>query len=197
MMRQIALVLSLAAGTAAADLPVRDVVLFKHGVGYFARSGHLGAGESARLDFKTEEMNDVLKSLTIEEKGGGKISGLRYDSSEPLDKKLGEFPFALGNQQPLSAVLDQLKGARIQLKFGTETVTGAIVGARRAPAGTNQPEREQVTLLVDSGDIRNLDLGAITSLRFSDPTLQLQFKEYLAAVTQARSKERRSVYIDS
>ena len=115
---------------AAADLPVREVVLYKHGVGYFARSGRLGAGESARLDFKAEEMNDVLKSLTVEEKGGGKISGLRYDSSEPLAKKLDEFPFAVGSQQPLSAVLDQLKGARIELKFGTETVAGAIVGAR-------------------------------------------------------------------
>ena len=40
-------------------------------------------------------MNDVLKSLTVEEKGGGKISGLRYDSSEPLSQKLGEFPFQL------------------------------------------------------------------------------------------------------
>src|ERR1700687_3661227 len=133
MMRQMAVVLAFAAGTAAADLPVREVVLFKHGVGYFARSGRLGAGESARLDFKAEEMNDVLKSLTLEEKGGGKISGLRYDSSESLDRKLGEFPFALGSQQPVSAVLDQLKGARIELKFGTETVAGAIVGARRAP----------------------------------------------------------------
>jgi hypothetical protein len=171
--------------------------LYKHGVGYFARSGRLGAGESARLDFKAEEMNDVLKSLTLEEKGGGKISGLRYDSSESLDKKLGEFPFALGSQQPLSAVLDQLKGARIELKFGAETVAGAIVGARRAPPAQNQPEREQVTMLMDSGEIRNLDLGAVTSLHFSDPALQLQFKDYLSALAQARSKERRSVYIDS
>jgi len=196
-MRQIACYLSFALVAAAADLPVREVVLFKHGVGYFARSGHLGAGESARLDFKAEEMNDVLKSLTIEEKGGGKISGLRYDSSEPLDKKLGQFPFSIGSQQPLSAVLDQLKGARIELKFGAETVAGAVVGARRASGGLNQPEREQVTLLLDSGEVHNLDLGAATSLRFSDPTLQLQFKDYLAALAQARSKEKRSVYIDS
>jgi len=196
-MRPFVCVLSFALAAAAADLPVREVVLYKHGVGYFARSGHLGAGESARLDFKAEEMNDVLKSLTIQEKGGGNISGLRYDSSESLDKKLGEFPFALGNQQPLSAVLDQLKGARIELKFGTETVVGEIVGAHRAPAAQNQPEREQVTLLMDSGEIRNLDLGAVTSLRFSDPKLQLQFKDYLGALAQARSKEKRSVYIDS
>ena len=50
-MRHIVCLLSLALAATAADLPVREVVLFKHGVGYFARSGHLGAGESARLDF--------------------------------------------------------------------------------------------------------------------------------------------------
>ena len=196
-MRQIVAVLMFVVGAAAADLPVRDVVLFKHGVGYFARSGRLGAGESARLDFKAGEMNDVLKSLTIEQKGAGKISGLRYDSSEPLSKKLEEFPFSIGSQQPLSAVLDQLKGARIELKFGAETVAGGIVGARRQAGGANQPEHEQATLLLDSGEIRNVDLGAVSSLRFSDPKLQLQFKDYLAALSQSRSKEKRSVYIDS
>ena len=196
-MRQLTWLLSFTVTISAADLPVREVVLFKHGVGYFARSGRLGPGESARLDFKAEEMNDVLKSLTVEEKGGGKISGLRYDSSEPLAKKLGEFPFTIGSQEPLSAVLDQLKGARVELKFGTETITGAIVGARRLSGGQNQPEREQATLLVESGEIRNVDLGAISALRFSDPKLQLQFKDYLMAIEQSRSKDKRSVYIDS
>src|SRR3954471_17838365 len=99
-----------------AELPVREVVLYKHGVGFFERSGRLGAGESARLDFNASEMNDVLKSLTVEEKGGGKISGLRYDSMDPLGHKLAEFPFQLGDQEPLSAVLGQLRGARVELK---------------------------------------------------------------------------------
>jgi hypothetical protein len=182
---------------AAADLPVREVVLFKHGVGYFARSANLAAGESARLDFKAEDMNDVLKSLTIQEKNGAKISGLRYDSSEPLAKKLEGFPFSIGSQQPLSALLDQLKGARVELKFAAETVTGAIAGSRKIVAVSNQQEREQVTLLLDSGEIRNFDLSAITSMRFSDPKLELQFKDYLAALSQSRSKDKRSVYIDS
>src|SRR5205085_5758779 len=34
-----------------AELPVKQVVLYKHGVGFFERSGTLLAGESARLDF--------------------------------------------------------------------------------------------------------------------------------------------------
>ncbi len=180
-----------------AELPVREVVLYKHGVGFFERSGRLGPGESARLDFNASEMNDVLKSLTIEEKGGGKISGLRYDSMDPLGHKLAEFPFQIGDQQPISAVLGQLKGSRVELKFGNQTIAGAIVGGRVVPGSDKQPEREQLTLLLDSGELQTIDLSAATGLRFTDPQLQQQFKDYLAALVAARAKDKRSVYIDS
>jgi hypothetical protein len=166
-------------------------------VGFFERSGKLGPGESARLDFNASEMNDVLKSLTIEERGGGKISGLRYDSMDPLGHKLAEFPFQIGAAQPLSAMLDQLKGARLELKFGSETVAGAIVNGRLVAASDKQPEREQLTLMLDGGELRILDLSAATNIHFTDPQLQQQFHDYLAAVAAARSKEKRSVYIDS
>jgi len=181
----------------AAELPVKEVVLYKHGVGFFARSGTLAAGESARLDFDAAEMNDVLKSLTVEEKGGGKITGLRYDSMDPLSRKLAAFPFQIRDGQPLSGMLDPLKGARVELQFGNETVAGAIVSGRVIPGSDKQAEREQLTLLLDSGEIRNVDLGAATGVRFSDARLQEQFKEYLAVVAAARSKDKRSVYIDS
>ena len=115
----------------AAELPVRTVILYKHGVGFFERSGTLGAGETAQLEFKASEMNDVLKSLTINDPGGN-VKGLRYDSSIPLAQKLGEFPFAIEPGQPLSAVFDQLKGARLEMDFGTQKAAGAIVAARLA-----------------------------------------------------------------
>ena len=180
-----------------AELPVREVVLYKHGVGFFQRSGRLGSGESARLDFHASEMNDVLKSLTIEEKGGGKVSGLRYDSMEPLSHKLADFPFQIGAGQALSVMLDQLKGARLELKFGNETVAGTIVNGRSIAGTDRQPEREQLTLLLDGGELRTVDLGAAAGVRFSDPKLQQQFRDYLTALAAARSKEKRSVYIDS
>jgi hypothetical protein len=117
-----------AAGALAAELPVQEVILYKNGIGYFVRSGEVKAGEAARLEFKASEMNDVLKSLVIFEDGGGKISGLRYDSSEPLAMKLADIPFLLGDHQPLSGLVDQLKGARIELKTGPETLAGSVVG---------------------------------------------------------------------
>jgi hypothetical protein len=179
-----------------AELPVRTVILYKHGVGYFERSGKLAPGESARLDFKAAEMNDVLKSLTLEDRGG-KISGLRYDAQDPLGQKLAEFPFRIGDAQPVSVILDQLKGARLELKFGAEVVTGAIVSGRLVPGDDKRPDREQLTLLLDSGDLRTVDLSAASGLRLTDRQLQQQFRDYLAALTASRSKDKRSVYIDS
>jgi hypothetical protein len=177
-----------------AELPVTQVVLYKHGVGFFERSGKLSAGQSARLDFAESEMNDVLKSLTLEEPGGGKISGLRYDSQDTLTHRLSIFPFQIGAAEPLSGMLDRLKGARLELKFGADTLSGIVVNGRNLPG---PGDREQLTLLLDSGELRNVDLSAAASIRFADPQLQLQFRDYLTAVAAARSKDKRSVYIDS
>jgi len=181
----------------AADLPVREVILYKSGVGYFARSGQLAPGEGARLDFKSTDMNDVLKSLTVADDSGAPIRGLRYDSSEPLEQKLAEFPFAIGDGQTISGFLDHLRGARIELKSASETLAGTIMSARAIAATDKQPEREQLTMLLDSGDLRTVDLAAMSSLRFPDPKLQAQLKDYLSTVSLSRSKDKRSVYIDS
>src|SRR5258708_30908993 len=108
----------------AADLPIREVILYKHGVGYFQRAGELKPGETARLDFKAGDMNDVLKSLTITDRNGGKVGSVRYDASEPLEKRLEDFPFLVGDESSMAAFLDQMKGSRLEMKVGNETVAG-------------------------------------------------------------------------
>jgi hypothetical protein len=181
----------------AAELPVKRVVLYKHGVGYFERSGELAGGESARLDFKASEMNDVLKSLTVEETGGGKVSGLRYDSSTPLDKRLGEYSFQVGAQVPLAMFLDQFKGARVEMEMGGQKAAGVIVSGRVVAATEQQPQRDLVVMLTDTNALRTVDLSSVTSLQLADGVLQRQLRDYLGALAGARTREQRSVYIDS
>jgi len=189
--------LTAALAATAAELPVTQVVLYKHGVGYFERAGTLGPGQSARLDFDASEMNDVLKSLTIQERGGGKISGLRYDAMDPLSHMLAQFPFKLDAAQPFSAILDQLKGARVEWKLGDQTATGVIVGSRQLQPTQTTSGVEELTLMLDSGEVRTFALGGAATIHFLDPQVQQQVKDYLAASATARSKEKRSVYIDS
>jgi hypothetical protein len=194
---QIALIMPAAVQMMAADLPIREVILYKHGVGYFERAGELRAGETARLDFKASDMNDVLKSLTIVDRSGSVIGGVRYDAAEPLEKRLQDFPFAVDRQASLAAFLDQMKGARLELRLGSDTVAGTIVSARTSKPDEKTAERETVVLLTDSGEIRTFDLGAASSVKLSDPKLQGLLRDYLTVLSGARSKDRRSVYIDA
>jgi chaperonin cofactor prefoldin len=191
--RTISLTLVLALAAPAAELPVKQVTLYKHGVAAYERSGDLKPGETVQLNFKPEEMNDVLKSLTITDRNGGKVSGVRYDSNEPLGKRLGDYPFAVGGSTSLAAFLDQVKGARLELRLGAEVVTGVIVSSRVVPGTT---ESEVVLLLMDSGDIRKIDLGAASSVKFPEAKLQQQFRDYLAVLSNVRGNDRRSVFID-
>ena len=51
--------------------------------------------------------------------------------------------------------------------------------------------------MLDSGELRTFDLAAASAIRFADPKLQGQLKDYLAVVNQSRSLDKRSIYIDS
>ncbi len=184
----------------SADVPVKRIILYKHGIGYFERAGAIPDGEEARLDFKTADMNDILKSLTVIDTSGGRVTGIRYDSNETLEQRLGRYPFHVGDQEPLSTFLDGMKGARIEVKSPERFATGVIVGARAMEAGTNDAKhviREQVTLLLDSGDVANYDLASLNSIRLLDSRLQQQLKQYLQTIAQAKSRDTRSIYIDS
>ncbi len=89
---------------------------------------------------------------------------------------------------------DSLKGSRMEVKLIGKTVEGAIVGARATQVGA---VHEQVTLLLDSGEIANFDLAEVASMRLLDPQLQEQLKQYLQTLGQTKSREKRSVYIEA
>ncbi len=199
-MRKLALfvgsLLVMTASTSAADLNVTKVVLYKHGVGYFERAGDIPAGESATLQFQASEMDDVLKSLTIEQRGGEGVSAVRYDSSDPLAKRLEVFPFRLGENTTLSAVLDQFKGAEVVMQIGGQEVRGQILSARVLPPTQDESGRERLMLL-SGGAIRTVDPFAAAEIRFSDPKIQSQFSDYLTVLSRSRNTDKRTVTIES
>ena len=53
-------------------LPVRRVVLYKNGVGYFEHLGHVRGNQDVHVDFTSAQLNDVLKSLTVLDLSGGR-----------------------------------------------------------------------------------------------------------------------------
>ncbi len=79
-------------------VPVKSVVLFSSGVGYFEHRGVVHADTAAELHFKTEQINDILKSLVLKDLDGGKISIVSYPSQDPVEKTLKSFQVDLDEQ---------------------------------------------------------------------------------------------------
>src|SRR5436190_20069538 len=50
-----------AAATESSRLPVKRVVLYKNGVGYFEHSARVHGNQELAIDFTTAQLNDVLK----------------------------------------------------------------------------------------------------------------------------------------
>src|SRR5689334_14593037 len=76
------------------QLPIRQIVLFNSGVGYFQREGEVEGDTRVQLSFPTYDINDLLKSLVLQD-SRGQIGTVNYDSSDPIDKILRSFALDL------------------------------------------------------------------------------------------------------
>lgn len=180
-----------------AELPVRRVVLYKPGVAYIERNGRLQPGERLVLSFRPTEMDDVLKSLVVRSSGQAGMVMLHYDASEPLEVRLQKYRIQLGSEESLAKLLDRLKGERVEVDLGEAKLVGVIAGARIRPAAANVPERQELTLVTGNGDLQLVDLGRASAVRFLNPALQQELRDYLRALAEGRSAERRNIYIEA
>jgi len=174
-------------------LPVRRVIVYKNGVAFYERSGVVKPGEAAALDFRAAELDDVLKSLVLEAPGG--VARVRYEFREPAARKAKEAGVQLGPQQPLAVLLDQWRGARVEMNYRGQPVSGVIVSGRLAPLPDNG-QKQELTLLLDSGELGVYELDAASGIRFSEPRLQRQLADALAAIAKERSPDRSTLWID-
>lgn len=198
-------ILALAAGgvnlrAEPADVPIREVVLFSSGVGYFQHEGNVQGNADAELHFKTAQINDVLKSLVLQDLDGGRAGVVTYPSQDPLEKTLGSFQVDISDNPSLGDLLNKLRGARVSVGYaganGAENFPGTILGVEKRPAPGGKEgapvERSWVNLITDKG-IRSLELEKIAALKLEDAGLQEELNRALAAVAGARDQDKKPV----
>lgn len=178
------------------NLPIRRVVLYKHGVGYFERRGKVSGSETLNLDFKARDMNDVLKSLTVLDLSGGTVSAVSYDSTKPLEQLLAEATIRIPEDGSLVALLGQIKGARVRARVGGGQVEGVIIGldSMAVAAGETSLMRPFLSLLV-GGSLRTFDVLEIAELEFLDEAVRKDLEFYLATVLSSYKKDSKRMAI--
>lgn len=180
-------------------LPIKRVVLFKHGVGYFQRSGEVEGDQLIELGFKASQMNDVLKSLTALDYGGGNFAALSYDSEEPLERRLAELNMDIPQKGAISAFLDRLKGARVALPRGDKQLEGVVVGIEEVQRTENQTvvKDAHLAVLAEGGRLVRVPLLEVEELKLQDETVQRDLQSLLDIFFSGLRKDRKRLSIQA
>jgi hypothetical protein len=185
---------------AGSRLPVRRVVLYKNGVGYFEHSARVHGDQDLAIDFTTSQLNDVLKSLTAVDLGDGHISGVRYNSIAPLDERLKVLRLPFGEQITQVDFLAALRGAHVEVRNGSDTATGRLLSVEKEKRFTEKGESYEVTafsVISDAGDMRSFDLGSNTSVRLVEHDLNDEVGKYLNLIGSSRARDLRRMTISA
>jgi Domain of unknown function (DUF4139) len=184
----------------AAKLPVRRVVLYKNGVGYFEHLGHVRGSQDVHVDFTSAQLNDVLKSLTVLDLSGGKISGVDYNSEAPLARRLATLRLTLGENPTMADFLLALRGARLEVRSGG----GAVMAGKLLSVEQKSREKEkettqwtEISLVSDSGEVRTAEVTPATSVRIAERDLQLEVGRYLGLIASSRDQDLRRMTIST
>src|SRR6476469_4757089 len=121
----------------AVTLPITRVVLFNSGVGYFSRSGEVADDARVDLTFPEQDINDLLKSMVLEDFNGGRIAAVSYDSREPISRTLSSFAVNLNNNPTFAGIVSQMRGERVDVVLTPGAanqpgkLSGVIVGVEK------------------------------------------------------------------
>lgn len=180
-------------GEDSADrLPVKRVVLYKNGVGYFEHMAHVRGTQDLSIDFTTSQLNDVLKSLTAVDLGDGHVSSVRYNSIAPLEERLKSLRLPFGQQITSSEFLNAMRGSRVEARSGSNTATGRLLSVEQIQKHVPPDQLVDVTefsVLTDAGELQTFEMGTGTTVRLADKDLNDEVGRYLNLIGSSRAKD--------
>ena len=181
------------------SLPVKRVVLYKSGVGYFEHLGRVRESQDVTIPFTSGQLNDVLKSLTVLDLNGGRITGVEYGSAAPMDRQLGDLRLPVGEKASLTEFLGALRGARLEVRSGTSTITGRLLSVERKTriAGGTTLEVDYLSLIADNGELRTTELTPAFSVKLLDRGLPAKMDRFLDVVSAGREADLRRMVIST
>ena len=186
----------------ATNLPITRVVLFNSGVGYFSRSGEVNGDAHVDLTFQESDINDLLKSMVLEDFGKGRISAVSYDSREPIARTLSSFAINLNGNPTFAGIVDQMRGERVEVAISPTAanqpgkLNGSIVGVekQKVAAGTTTVDVDVLNMWCAEG-LRAVKLSDVQTLRFANPVIESEFRRALEVLATGHDKQKKAVSV--
>lgn len=176
------------------DLELDSVVLYRNGIGYFERHGKVN-DDVLRLKVRKDQVNDLLKSLTVVDRNGQAVSvSMPLDPSSWANAAMATLAPGHGS---LAQVLDSIRGTEITVHaHGGRIVRGRIVMVERI---VNEPDptthggsgpivppsssdsRDWKLTVLSRGQLQVVRLSKVRAISLHDGDLAMQLHRSLDA----------------
>jgi hypothetical protein len=181
-------------------LKVKKVIIFKHGISYYILEGTLKGSSTFELEFKIDEMNDVLKSLfVLDTSEKGYISSISYDAALETSQLLKSIMLNIPDLDSFSSLVTQIKGADVSVAIGgAKKISGKIMGIEffDKPSKNEKITEKQLILLQDDGLITKHNFSEIKSIDIMNEEIKKDLKFFLETVIAGKKKDAKNIIIN-
>lgn len=181
------------AETSVSDrLPVTRVTLYTAGLAQMVHETTVSGDGIISFPVDPKDIDDLLKSLSIEDLDGGTVDVVNFDSSEPLSVTLGDMRLNPSGSPSMTDFLLRTQGESVTVRTGSGTHSGRIFSVEVL----QREEGPQTILnLMESGEISAVDISGLTSLTYDDQVLQDELASALELIAGSRLKSVRNLRI--
>ncbi len=181
-------------------LPLKRVVMLNSGIGYFEHVGKIEGNRHVEFPVKVDDINDLLKSLVVQDRGGGRVTAVNYGSPEPISHTLKTLAIDVTRNPSLAQIFQQLRGQKVELSVASDAkpIVGTVAGVeRRRMFGRDQQviESDFVLLRTEAG-LRSVTVDSITLTKFLDEKTDREFQQALDLLGESRKQDRKLVRLD-
>ena len=186
-------------GNQGSAMDLRRITIFSSGLAYFEHSGNLQSPAEITLPFDAGAVNDALKSLVINDPASSSPL-VSYAAENSLDQTLRSLRIDLSGNPGLAQILNNLKGAELELS-APNTIRGRIIGVEYRLAPMNQDHSSQrwgeeawLSLSTAQG-IRAVAIANIASFRFIDERINADLNRALDLIMTSRDTNTRDLVV--
>jgi len=186
--------------TEPVQLPVRRVVLYKSGVGFFEHLGNVTGTSDIAIQFTSGQLDDALKSLTALDLDRGSVSAISYNSVAPIDQQLAALRLPLGEDPDTTQLYRALRGTRVAVHSKNGTMVGRLLGVerrdRKRENGSADPV-DVITIVGDDGAVRSVAIESDVSVRIDERDARGDLSRYLSVIATGRAQDVRRMVISA
>ncbi len=174
-------------------LPLRRLILYENGVGYFERRGSVLAGQVAEIPLEAGQLDDALKSLVVISSRGVASVEFAPPLAPEAARAMAGLP-TVGEQRSLFALLRALQGVEVQV-VGTDgsTARGRVMEVsddEKRLDHDGKPVDDPVLMVFGPAGLSKTPLRLISSVRPTEASVSQAWSRATATLALQPKPER-------